>query len=225
MTDAVHRKALLSADRPGNWLDAGFEPLLAMSWRDCEEVQLAALKRRFEQLGDSVAALQKLARREGVRRIDRVEDALPLLFDHRVYKSYPLSLIETRDFPRLTSWLDRLTTHDLSKVDLSGLTLMDDWLDRLDASGMLIGHSSGTTGKLSFVPRSQVEFPAWRHAYYEASRATSGVNSCTDHVETFFPGYRGGHQMMMKMLSLFNIPAAGGRSITTRSTRAISPPT
>ncbi len=210
MTDAAHRKALLSPDRPGSWLDAGFEPLLAMSWRDCEEVQLTALKKRFDQLKDSVAALQKLARREGIHRIDSVEDALPLLFDHRVYKSYPLSLIENRDFPRLTSWLDRLTTHDLSKVDLSGLTLMDDWMDRLDASGMLIGHSSGTTGKLSFVPRSQVEFPAWRHAYYEASRATTGVDPYTDHVETFAPTYRGGHQMMMKMLSLFNIPAAGG---------------
>ena len=29
-------------------------------------------------------------------------------------------------------------------------------------------------------------------------------------VDTFFPGYRGGHHMMLKMLSLFNIPAAGG---------------
>src|SRR5699024_11098677 len=102
---------------------------------------------------------------------------LPLLFDHRVYKSYPLKLIETRDFPRLNAWLNRLTTHDLSKVDLSGLTMLDDWLDRLDEFGMLVGTSSGTTGKLSFVPRSQVEFPSWQRSYYEAQRATTGVNA------------------------------------------------
>ena len=83
-------------------------------------------------------------------------------------------------------------------------------MDRLDAFGMLIGHSSGTTGKLSFVPRAKIEFPAWRRSYYEAQRATTGVDPFTDHIDTFFPGYRGGHQMMMKMLSLFNIPAAGG---------------
>jgi hypothetical protein len=181
-----------------------------MSWRDCEDVQFAALQLRFEEQKESVAALQKLAKREGVSSLDSIEDALPLLFDHRVYKSYPLAIIEKRDFPRLNQWLDRLTTHDLSRVDLSSLTMVDQWLDRLDEFGMLVGHSSGTTGKLSFVPRSQIEFPSWQRAYFEGQRATTGVDPYTDHVETFFPGYRGGHQMMMKMLSLFNIPAAGG---------------
>ncbi|MCB2072353.1 MAG: hypothetical protein H6917_02030 [Novosphingobium sp.] len=210
MTETMTKPASLSPDSPWTWIDDGFEPLFAMSWRDCEEAQLAALKLQFEKLNGPVAALEKLSRREGVHAIDSVEDALPLLFDHRIYKSYPLSLIENRDFPKLNAWLNRLTTKDLSQVDLSGLDMMDDWLDRLDEFGMLIGHSSGTTGKLSFVPRSRDEFPSWQRSYYEAQRATTGVNAYTDPVETFFPGYRGGHQMMMKMLSLFNIPAAGG---------------
>lgn len=210
MTEAILDKPILNPAAPGKWLDNGYEPLFALSWREIEEVQLAALKLQFEKFGTSVMALEKLARREGVSQIDSMADALPLLFDHRVYKSYPLSLIEKRDIAKLNSWLDRLTTHDLSKVDLGGITMIDQWLDRLDDFGMLVGHSSGTTGKLSFVPRSQVEFPAWQRSYYEAQRATTGVDSYTDTVETFFPGYRGGHQMMMKMLSLFNIPAAGG---------------
>src|SRR5688572_11940449 len=122
MTDAVLEKSGLSPDNPGNWLDGGYERLLAMSWRDCEDVQLEILKRRFDELSASVAALERLAKREGVTSVNSFEDALPLFFDHRVYKSYPLSLIETRDFPRLTSWLNRLTTHDLTRMDLSGLT-------------------------------------------------------------------------------------------------------
>ena len=207
MTSQHHQ---LSPDCPENWLDGGFETLYDISWRDYENVQTEALVLRFEQLKDSVAALQKLAKREDIVSIDGVDDALPLLFDHRIYKSYPLTLIENRDFAKLNSWLKRLTTHDLTQVDLSGLTMLDDWLTRLDDFGMLIGHSSGTTGKLSFVPRSKVEFPAWQRSYYEAARASTGVDPFTDPVETFFPGYRGGHQMMMKMLSLFNIPAAGG---------------
>lgn len=201
---------LLPQDRPGSWMDGGFEPLFELSWRDYEDVQLKILGRRFGEMVGQVQALERLAKRQGVTRVDTVEDAAPLLFDHRVLKSYPLSLIETRDIRKLNAWLDRLTAHDLSKVDLDGLTMIDDWLTRLDEFGMLIGTSSGTTGKLSFVPRSKVELPAWTRSYQEANRATSGVDPYTDPVETFFPGYRGGHHMMLKMLSLFNIPAAGG---------------
>jgi hypothetical protein len=210
VTQATLERAGLSPETPSTWIDDGFEPLYEMSWRDCEDVQLAALKLQFDKLSGQVAALDKLARREGVTAIDSVEDALPLLFDHRIYKSYPLSIIEKREIGRLNGWLDRLTTHDLSRIDLSGVTMIDEWLDRLDEFGMLVGTSSGTTGKLSFVPRSKVEFPSWKHSYFEAQRATTGVNAYTDHVDTFFPGYRGGHHMLLKMLSLFNIPAAGG---------------
>ncbi len=62
--------------------------------------------------------------------IDSIEDALSLLFDHRIYKSYPLSIIEKREIGKLNTWLNRLTTHDLTKMDLSGLTMIDDWLNR-----------------------------------------------------------------------------------------------
>lgn len=206
----VAEKTVLDPACPDKWLDGGYEPMFELSWRDYGDVQLEVLKRQFDRFRGSVAALDKLASREGVTKIDSVEEALPLLFDHRIYKSYPLSLIENRDLAKLTAWLGRLTTLPLHEMDLSGLTTLDDWMTRLDAFGMQIGHSSGTTGKLSFVPRAQVEFPAWQRSYYEAQRATTGVDPYTDHVDTFFPGYRGGHQMMMKMLSLFNIPAAGG---------------
>lgn len=210
MTETMTKSAALDPQSPENWIDGGYEPLFAMSWRDCVEPQMAALRLRFERFHGSVAALDKLAAKEGVSSVDSVDDVLPLLFDHRVYKNYPLSLIETRNIPKLHAWLGRLTTIDLSQMDLAGLTMIDDWLDRLDEFGMLVGTSSGTTGKLSFVPRSKVEFPTWQRSYYEAQRATTGVDAYTDHVDTFFPGYRGGHHMMLKMLSLFNIPAAGG---------------
>jgi len=206
----VAEKTVLDPACPDKWLDQGFEAMFELSWRDYGDVQLEVLKRLFDKFRHSVQALDKLTTREGVNTVNSVEDALPLLFDHRIYKSYPLSLIENRDLPKLTSWLNRLTTLPLEQMDLSGLTTLDDWMTRLDEFGMQIGHSSGTTGKLSFVPRSQVEFPSWQRSYYEAQRATTGVDPYTDHVDTFFPGYRGGHQMMMKMLSLFNIPAAGG---------------
>jgi hypothetical protein len=202
--------ALLPVDDPGSWPSRGLDKLYEISWKDYEPIQLAALQRRFDQLKGQVAALERLVAKQGVTRIDSFNDVLPLLFDHRVMKNYPLSIIENRDFPKLTAWLNRMTTHDLTKVDLSGLKTLDAWMTRLDEFGMIIGHSTGTTGKLSFIPRSNVELPAWRTAYMEAFRLSSGVDGTKDFIPTFTPSYRGGHQMGLKLLTMFNVPAAGG---------------
>ncbi len=210
MADMALASPKLSHSDPASWLDDGIHPLLALSAREVEEAQIAVLRMRYEQLKGSVAALDKLVKRQGVTGIDSIGDALPLFFDHRVYKSYPLAIIEKRDLAKLTQWLDRLTTHDLTAMSLEGLTTIDGWLARLDAFGMLVGHSTGTTGKLSFVPRSQTEFAGWERAYNGAQQATTGVDPRKEFVPTFFPGYRGGHHMMLKMLGLFGIPAAGG---------------
>jgi hypothetical protein len=201
---------MLDPSDPSAWSKSDIFQALTLSHQDYYPLQVEALRLRFEQLRDSVAALDKLARRQGVARVDSMADALPLFFDHRVYKSYPLAIIEKRDLAKLNSWLDRLTTHDLSKMSLEGLTTIDGWLTRLDEFGMLVGHSTGTTGKLSFVPRSRSELPAWERAYNGAQQATTGVEATKEFVPTFFPGYRGGHHMMLKMLGLFGVPAAGG---------------
>ena len=103
MAQAAVARDGLSADKPETWIEQGFEALFALSWRDCEAVQNEALVKRFESLKGSVAALAKLAKREGISSIDRAEDALPLLFDHRIYKSYPLALIENRNIPKLNA--------------------------------------------------------------------------------------------------------------------------
>jgi hypothetical protein len=211
--DPIDIAAVLPPNRPASWAtEHDWPELLAISWRDYAPLQLEAMRKRFETLRGRVTALDRLAERQGVERLDRFADVLPICFDHRVYKSYPLSLIEKRDFAKLTAWLDRLTAHDLTRMDLSGLTTIDDWLTRLDEFGMIVGHSTGTTGKLSFIPRSQSEWPAWDAGFHQTSHAASGVDGKTDPVDTFFPGYRSGHQMMLKMLERFNIPAAGGKA-------------
>jgi hypothetical protein len=200
----------LPPDNPSSWAKLRFERLFAIDRVEREEAQLGALQFRFGQLRNSVTALRRLADKQGVATVNSLGDALSVFFDHRVYKSYPLQLIETRNFRKLTAWLDRLTTHDLTTMDLSGLKTVDDWLDRLNDFGMIMGHSTGTTGKLSFIPRSQSEWPAWQAAYNEASRAATGVDPTKEFITTFFPGYRSGHQMALKLFSLFTMPAAGG---------------
>jgi len=61
--------------------------------------------------------LTKLADKQGITSISKIDDVLPLLLEHTVYKSYPSFLLENREYGKLTRWLDRLTPYDLSKVD------------------------------------------------------------------------------------------------------------
>jgi hypothetical protein len=209
VTDAAPTVALDPTDVAG-WAAQPFETLLTLPLAQVEGPQLEALVRRFERLRPAVSALDKLAARQGVDRIDSLDDAAPLLFDHRVYKSYPLSVIEKRQYDRLTAWLGRLTTHDLSGVPLDDVTSVDGWLERLDEHGMIMLHSTGTTGKLSFLPRSRAEWPGWERAFFEAGRAATGIDRRTEALPTFHPGYRSGHTTSTKMHKIFGERSAEG---------------
>jgi hypothetical protein len=200
----------LLPDNPGAWTYRPFKELYAVPREEREKLQLEAVRINFDRMRDRIPALKKLADRQGVERIDRIEDVLAVCLDHRVLKNYPIQIIENRDFPKLTNWLDKLTAHDLTRVDLTGITTIEEWLGRLEAYGMLVTYSSGTTGKLSFVPRSWDEFGPWRAHFFNVNHACSGVDPHTTKLETFFPGYRGGYQTMLKMMSLFNVEMAGG---------------
>jgi hypothetical protein len=200
----------LLPDYAGGWTYRRFEDLYALPREAREKLQLEAVRIHFARMRDRIPALKRLADRQGVDHIDKLDDVLPVCFDHRVLKNYPIHIIENRDFPKLTAWLDKLTAHDLTKMDLAGLTTIEEWLGRLEAHGMLVTYSSGTTGKLSFVPRSIDEFGPWRQHFYSVNRASNGVDPHTTKLPTFFPGYRGGYQTMLKMMSLFNMEMAGG---------------
>lgn len=200
----------LLPDNPAAWAYRKWDDLMAIPREEREKLQLEAVRINFRRMRDRIPALKKLADRQGVDAIDRIEDVLPVCFDHRVLKNYPIQIIENRDFAKLTQWLSKLTAHDLTRIDLTGLTTIEQWLGRLEAFGMLVTYSSGTTGKLSFVPRSYDEFGPWKFHYYNVTQAASGINCWDNHLPTFFPGYRGGYQTMLKMMTLFNREMAGG---------------
>jgi hypothetical protein len=200
MSQAV--TAVLDPADPGSWGSLPFEAMFSLPQHEVEKAQLAVLARRFETLRPGVAALNNLAMRQGVDRIDGFADAVPVFFDHRVYKSYPLNLIEQRKFDRLTAWLQRLTTHDLASIPLDGVRSVDSWLDRLDEHGMLVCHTTGTSGKLSFLPRSQSEWPGWSSAHFEVFRALIGVDLRAVQIPAFLTTYRKGHWLGAKLSSL-----------------------
>src|SRR5207253_9613531 len=80
-------------------------------------------------------------------------------FDHTVYKSYPVSLLGARRFDVLTGWLNKLTSVDLSRVDTKGCDSIDGWLDTVfDQAGLDVMTSSGSTGTMSFLPRTPGDY-------------------------------------------------------------------
>ncbi|HLY58996.1 MAG TPA: hypothetical protein VKS60_25765 [Stellaceae bacterium] len=95
----------------------------------------------------------------GIDSIRCLDDVVPVLFQHTVYKSYPVSLLEKYRFGALTKWLNRLSTIDLSKIDVSDCDSIDAWMDRIcGETELLLTHSSGTSGAMSFLPRSKREY-------------------------------------------------------------------
>jgi len=145
-------------DAPERFVDLTITQMHSIPNDALQEIQLGALRNHFRSMVESVPVLSRLAEDQGINDIRDFGDAGPLLLAHSVYKSYPLLVLEDGRFDQLTRWLDKLTAHDLSGLDASQVQSIDEWIDFLDANTPIrVKHSSGTTGKLSFVPRSLSE--------------------------------------------------------------------
>ena len=102
--------------------------------------------------------LDSVASDISVDAINTLDDVVPLCMPHTMYKSYSSRDVESGRFDRLTEWLDGLTAEDLSGVDVGGVDSLESWLEALEAQSRLRPTvSSGTTGKVSFFPRTTVE--------------------------------------------------------------------
>jgi hypothetical protein len=118
--------------------------------------QIEAVNNRFKERRDQVPVLGQRAEAEGVTEVGCLEDLIPLLFPHTVYKSYPAQLVDNGRWAQMNRWLDSVSTHRV-EVDVEGATDVDDWMARLAAAGHYVSASSGTTGKSSFLNKSRAD--------------------------------------------------------------------
>src|SRR5215469_7296377 len=68
------------------------------------EFHLSALQKRFRDLVGKVSMLRRFAEEQNLSDINRIEDGALLLVPHTIYKSYPLTAIESAKFDVLTRW-------------------------------------------------------------------------------------------------------------------------
>lgn len=125
---------------------------------ELDALQVYAIQRRFAAMQSALPPLAALADAARIREIRSLADVTPLLFPHSFYKSYDDYLLDYGCYNDLTDWTQKLTTVDLSGVRDRDFASLDEWIDTLERdAGLMVSHSSGTTGKLSFMSRSTAE--------------------------------------------------------------------
>jgi hypothetical protein len=117
-----------------------------------ESMWLDAANDLLAERREQIPVLRRVADAAGIDKVSSLEDLVPLLFAHSVYKSYPRSLLEKRRWDGLTNWLDTVAASSVKDVDLSEVETQDDWVAALARSGHPVYASSGTSGKSSFLP-------------------------------------------------------------------------
>jgi hypothetical protein len=184
-------------DDASSYVNARYDEGYSLAREQLEQIHLRGVQRRFDAMRNEIPVLRKLADEQGIEKIERLNDVVPLLFPHTTYKSYPLSLLERGQFDRLTRWLDGLTRQDLSELDIQDINTIDAWVKRLDdCSELRILHTFGTSGKLSFVPRTAREWAISNtltaHCVRDWHGAGSGPDLLRARMPMVQPGYRFG---------------------------------
>jgi hypothetical protein len=129
-------------------------------FRPEEEVaplQLEAARERFAQQRGRIRVLDARATDTGVDEIRTLADLVPLLFSHTTYKSYPETFIRKGRWAAMLTWLGTVSAYPLDDVDISNVNDIDDWIAALWKADHPVYVSSGTSGKVSILPMSQLD--------------------------------------------------------------------
>ncbi|MWV17034.1 hypothetical protein F3I16_13400 [Pseudomonas sp. L-22-4S-12] len=199
MTRTIDEKVELLLTNPAELAEHSFETWNQLPRDEVDALQLAALKRRFAQMRDSIPVLKKLADGEGVDRIEKLEDLVPLLFEHTVFKSYPPSLLEKNNFTAINKWLSRLVIPEIGEkilaTEVSGCQGLDDWFETMDEAvpELCLSHTSGTSGTLSFLPLGFREFEKSVQIRRLYAWGMTGPDSAPVDMHSAYPYYRKGY--------------------------------
>jgi len=155
------------------------DEIFSISTQDLAQIQLTGIRKRLSELTPRLPALKRLADENRLFDVHEINELVPLLFPHTASKSYPLSLIDNSRFGHLNAWLNDYTTHELSNLDVSKCETLDEWLDVIEAqTPVRVVTSSGTSGKLSLIPKSTAEnkhIPDFFRSFYSPFRDEPGI--------------------------------------------------
>jgi hypothetical protein len=196
---SIDEKVHLLLNDPAALGDHSHHAFTHLPRAEVDALQLQALKQRFAELRDRIPVVKRLADSEGVHSIEQLDDVVPLLFEHTVYKSYPPSLLEKRNFTQINKWLGRLVTPELAQaiaaVDVSGCEGLDEWFAAMDRAvpQLRLSHTSGTSGLLSFLPHAVREWEKVLQVRRLAVWNMDGPDTPQPELHAAFPYFRDGY--------------------------------
>jgi hypothetical protein len=144
----------------------------ARPYSEIEALQLQAAREVIASQRPRIHVLTRRIEDTGADRIETIEDLVPLLFAHTIYKSYPISYLKKGQWDKLLRFLNTLSSTPI-EADISGVTDVDDFILRLHAAGHGVMTSSGTSGKVSFLDRNDAD--------YSVNQSWADVNFCWPH--------------------------------------------
>jgi hypothetical protein len=160
--------------------------------RPHSEIQALQLQAAREVIASQKPRVHVLNRRiddTGAGKAETMEDLVPLLFAHTIYKSYPISFLKKGQWDKLLRFLNTLSSTPI-EADISGVSNVDDFILRLHAAGHGMMTSSGTSGKVSFLDRNDVDV---------------GVNQSWANVNFCWP-----HSMPVRKMQFFQLTPRSG---------------
>lgn len=193
-------------DGPAAFFGDSLTAMQSIDRDELAQLQQEGLRYRFDGLRSKIPMLDRFADRQGIDEIVDVDDVVPILFEHTVYKSYPAALLEQARFGDLTRWLDKLTAIDLSALDVSSCKLIDEWVAVLDEQTELkIVHSSGTSGTMSLLPMSKAEWHNFGRLFRVAYLQRFGEDadmSADEEIFAIYPFFRHGASGHIRVLDM-----------------------
>jgi hypothetical protein len=148
-------------------------------------LQYDAAREMFLEMRPQIPVLDNRAKECGVTGSPAIEDLPSLLLAHSSYKSYPQSFVTRGRWDALRQWLAMVSTENFDDVDLAGVADIDDFLDRMWDAGYTISTSSGTSGKVSLLPKNRRDLAIWRD-YLRRFRGPWPNNVVADQGRHFF---------------------------------------
>lgn len=196
---------MLFADDPAAYFAHDGHAAHMLDPAEREALQQQALGYRLEQLLPQLPPLALLAHEQQLDAAITFDDAPRLFYPHSIYKSYDPQWLAERDFARMTAWANLLVTRDLSSSPGQDFATIDDWLGWLEAEHALdVGHSSGTTGRMSFVFRDNAEtqrrfqrIDMQRRDWYRSH----GLDQDESQMRVIWPGPGKGRSAIQKVVS------------------------
>jgi len=127
--------------------------------REVDAIRHEALQLNHLRYGALIPFYQLLAKGQDLLRPLELNTIVENLMFPDLFKSYDRSWLDSGDFGAMTKWVGDVFTR-LPRISLDGVHDLAAWRTRLRSDGVFVTYSTGTSGRMSFVPRDALTWKA-----------------------------------------------------------------